>query len=181
MQESRLAYTPVSCRCTRYAYIRVSIKLPTTRHRSTTAFRSPLFPSSPINAEFTPPRTCPFPIPTRSRRPSSRLRRGTYVCVARRNGNIACILLVRVLETEIRSGATSFDRSSSSGGSKKGKERIVQAAVLGHSIGRCSAYPSALFACLPSAATPPPPVNIVRSHRAIRHHRTSLRSSHYIP
>ena len=123
MQESRLAYTPVSCRCTRYAYIRVSIKLPTTRHRSTTAFRSPLFPSSPINAEFTPPRTCPFPIPTRSRRPSSRLRRGTYVCVARRNGNIACILLVRVLETEIRSGATSFDRSSSSGGSKKGKER----------------------------------------------------------
>lgn len=177
MQESRLAYTPVSCRCTRYAYIRVSIKLPTTRHRSTTAFRSPLFPSSPINAEFTPPSN----LPLSNSNPSSRLRRGTYVCVARRNGNIACILLVRVLETEIRSGATSFDRSSSSGGSKKGEERIVQAAVLGHSIGRCSAYPSALFACLPSAATPPPPVNIVRSHRAIRHHRTSLRSSHYIP
>lgn len=177
MQESRLAYTPVSCRCTRYAYIRVSIKLPTTRHRSTTAFRSPLFPSSPINAEFTPPRTCPFPIPTRLRDSAAARTYAWHVetGISRASSSYASS------ETEIRSGATSFDRSSSSGGSKKGKERIVQAAVLGHSIGRCSAYPSALFACLPSAATPPPPVNIVRSHRAIRHHRTSLRSSHYIP
>lgn len=87
MQESWLAYTPVSCRCTRYAYIRaslaplparVSIKLPPPLPPP---LDPPAFFESRINAKFIRSSSPSFQIPRPARDSGNSLRirmRGTY-------------------------------------------------------------------------------------------------------
>lgn len=114
-----------------------------------------------------------------------------FVCVTRMKGNIACILSVYASsKPEIRSDASvglgSILRSIRRKG--KGEEERTTLSVVAsvtRSVVARRTSPSSSFLNVIRVSSirdsSPPPVNIVRSHRAIRHRRTSLRSSHYIP